>query len=117
MKNKNTPLLEEVLACIADYSGDSQFGVETICQRVGLSERQLQRKLKQVTDKTPNQLIRSVRLNRAKEMLLSEPAKIADIALQTGFLSPSYFSKCFKKEFGVSPSDFLQQMENRSEVC
>ncbi|MEM1120214.1 MAG: AraC family transcriptional regulator [Bacteroidota bacterium] len=116
MTNKDARLFKEVLVCINDHLNDTQFSVETICTQVGLSERQLQRKLKGMTGKTPNQIIRSVRLERAKMMLLEQPDNIADIAVQTGFFSPSYFSKCFKQKFGVSPSQFVQQQDYPSEM-
>jgi AraC-like DNA-binding protein len=67
----------------------------------------LQRKLKAITNKAPNQLISSVRLHRAKELLLEQNDNIAEIAFKTGFSNPSYFSKCFKKEFGISPSELF----------
>lgn len=104
---KNGFLLEHVLQCIDDNLSDEYFGVETLCRDIGLSERQLQRKLKAITNKSPNQLIRSVRLHRAKEILLQKSENIAEIAYQTGFSNPSYFSRCFKKEFGLSPSEML----------
>ena len=116
MENKNFTLLKNVLKCIKENLCDDQFKVETICEYVGLSERQLQRKIKAITKKSPNQLIRTVRLRQAKKMLLSQPDKILDIAFQTGFTNPSYFSRCFKIEFGVSPSDFLQQKKYMSEM-
>ncbi|MFK7806380.1 MAG: alpha/beta fold hydrolase [Saprospiraceae bacterium] len=104
---KNGFLLENVLQCIDENLSDEFFSVETLSQDIGLSERQLQRKLKAITNKSPNQLIRSVRLHRAKELLLKRNENIAEVAFQTGFSNPSYFSKCFKSEFGVSPSEFL----------
>ncbi|MEQ9438019.1 MAG: alpha/beta fold hydrolase [Cyclobacteriaceae bacterium] len=106
---KNDSFLENVLQTIDSHLSNEFFGVEMLCQEVGISERQLQRKLKAITNKSPNQLISSVRLHRAKELLLSFENNIAETAFQTGFASPSYFSKCFKKEFGLSPSDVLQQ--------
>nr|WKN34037.1 alpha/beta fold hydrolase [Tunicatimonas sp. TK19036] len=107
---KNDSFLENVLQSIDSHLGNEFFGVEMLCQEVGISERQLQRKLKAITNKSPNQLISSVRLHRAKELLLGYENNIAETAFQTGFASPSYFSKCFKKEFGLSPSDLLQQV-------
>ncbi|MCB0847432.1 MAG: helix-turn-helix transcriptional regulator, partial [Bacteroidetes bacterium] len=71
--------------------------------------RQLQRKLKAITNKSPIQLISSVRLHRAKELILGNNYNIAEISYRTGFSSPSYFSKCFKKEFGHSPSSLLEK--------
>lgn len=107
---KNDSLLENVLRSIDNHLSDEFFGLDTLCREVGISERQLQRKLKSITNKSPNQLISSVRLHRAKALLLSYKNNIAETAFQTGFSSPSYFSKCFKKEFGLRPSDLLQQV-------
>ncbi|MEL6944360.1 MAG: helix-turn-helix domain-containing protein, partial [Bacteroidota bacterium] len=104
---KNGFLLENVIHCIDENLKDETFSVERLCKYIGLSERQLQRKLKAITNKSPNQIIRSVRLHRAKQLLLKKMDNIAEIAFQTGFSTPSYFSKCFKKEFGISPSELL----------
>lgn len=105
---KKDSFLENVLEHIDNHLGDELFGVEALCREVGISERQLQRKLKAITNKSPNQLISSVRLHRAKELLLANQLNIAEIAYETGFSTPSYFSKSFKKEFGQSPSAFQQ---------
>lgn len=106
---KNDSFLDNVLQCIDDHLGNESFNVEMLCKAMGMSERQLQRKLKAITNKSPIQLISSVRLHRAKELLLGSDETIAEIAFETGFSSPSYFSKCFKKEFGVSPSALLEK--------
>jgi transcriptional regulator GlxA family with amidase domain len=103
----NDSFLENILQCIDNHLDNEFFGVEMLCKEIGISERQLQRKLKATTNKSPIQLISSVRLHRAKELLLVNKENIADIAFKTGFSNPSYFSKCFKKEFGLSPSDLL----------
>ncbi|UZR96485.1 alpha/beta fold hydrolase [Chondrinema litorale] len=101
--------LEEVLHCINDNISNEFFGVDKLCKEIAISERQLQRKLKAITNKSPNQLISSVRLHKAKELIIGQQENIADIAFKTGFSNPSYFSKCFKKEFGLTPSALLQQ--------
>ncbi|MER3376179.1 MAG: alpha/beta fold hydrolase [Allomuricauda sp.] len=106
---KNGSFLENVLQSIETHLGDESFGVEMLCKEMGVSERQLQRKLKAVTNKSPIQLISSVRLHRAKELMLENNHNVAEIAYQTGFSNPSYFSKSFKREFGKSPSTFLQE--------
>jgi AraC-like DNA-binding protein len=106
---KNDTFLGIVLQSIDDHLGNEAFGVEMLCRDIGMSERQLQRKLKAITNKSPIQLISSVRLHRAKELLLASDSTVAEIAFETGFTSPSYFSKCFKKEFGISPSEVLQK--------
>ncbi len=107
-KQKNGSLLEQVLECIDENLGDEYFSIDAICRKIGIGERQLQRKLKAMTNKSPNQLIRSVRLHRAKQLLIETAQTIAEIAFETGFSNPSYFSKCFKTEFGTSPSELSQ---------
>ncbi|MBC2844392.1 alpha/beta fold hydrolase [Winogradskyella flava] len=97
--------LEIVVQVINKNLSNEEFGVVSLCQDIGVSERQLQRKLKEITQKSPNQLISSIRLNHAKELLLSTSYTISEIAFKTGFSNPSYFSKCFKKEFSINPSD------------
>ncbi len=106
---KNGSLLENVLQSIDNHLSNEFFGIEMLCQEIGISERQLQRKLKLTTNKSPNQLIRSVRLHRAKELIISNKGNIVEIAFQTGFSDPSYFAKCFKKEFGATPSSLVQE--------
>jgi pimeloyl-ACP methyl ester carboxylesterase/AraC-like DNA-binding protein len=107
---KNGSLLEDVLQCIDHHLSNEIFGVDALCEEIGISERQLQRKLKLTTNKSPNQLIRSVRLHRAKELILSNEGNIVEIAFQTGFSDPSYFAKCFKKEFGITPSSLVPEI-------
>ncbi len=101
-------LLERVLQSIDKHLSDESYSVEMLSRDVGISERQLQRKLKQTTNKTPNQLITSVRLHRAKELIIMGKSNISEACYQTGFSSPSYFSKCFKQEFGKTPSAFQE---------
>ncbi len=99
--------LQKVIQNINDNLEDSYYGVTTLCKDIGVSERKLQRKLKLMINKSPNQLILSIRLNKAKELLKYKQSTISEIAFQTGFSSPSYFSKCFKREFAISPSDLI----------
>jgi len=102
---KNGTLIENVLQSIDAHLDNNFFGVGMLCKEIGISERQLQRKLKAVTTKSPIQLISSVRLHRAKELILQGENNISEISYMVGFTSPSYFSKCFKSEFGITPSD------------
>ncbi|WP_109299757.1 alpha/beta fold hydrolase [Aquimarina sp. AU474] len=99
--------LQQVVQNINNHMSNDYYGVTILCREIGVSERQLQRKLKAITNKSPNQLISLIRLNRAKELIMNKQSTISEIAFQTGFSSPSYFSKCFKKEFAVSPSELV----------
>ncbi len=105
---QNDSFLENILQVIEKNLSDEFFGVEMLCKEIGISERQVQRKLKAITNKSPNQLISSVRLHRAKELLFDNTLNVAQIAFKAGFSNPSYFSKIFKKEFGTSPSELLR---------
>ena len=88
---------------------DSELGVENIGAELGLSRVQLYRKVKALTGQTPVELLRSARLHRARRLLQGSGKSISEIAYEVGFSAPSYFTKCFKEEFGVNPSDLTSQ--------
>ena len=71
-----------------------------------MSRMQLYRKIKMLTDYSPNEYVRISRLRKAKELLSTTQLSVAEICYRTGFSSPSYFSKCFKSFAGELPSDF-----------
>lgn len=103
--SKYDAFLENILKIIDQNLDNNNFGVEMLTKHVGLSERQLQRKLKEMCGKSPNQLILFIRLSKAKKALVSKNYTVSEIAFKFGFSSPSYFSKCFKKEFGLRPTE------------
>jgi AraC-like DNA-binding protein len=72
-----------------------------------MSRTQFYRKLKAVTGMPASIYLRTVRLTKAKKMIEEKYAGISEIAYSTGFSSPSYFTKCFKEEFGYPPSDLI----------
>ena len=84
---------------------DSNLSVEAIGAELGLSRVQLYRKVKALTGLSPIELLRKARLQKAKELIKGTDKTIAEVAYEVGFTAPSYFTKCFKEEFGISPSD------------
>ena len=86
---------------------DNDFGVEQLGAAVDLSRVQLYRKVKALTGLSPVELIRATRLNRARKLIEGGATSISEVAYQVGFTSPSYFTKCFKDQFGVSPIELL----------
>ena len=88
--------------------GDSELSVEHIGEEMGLSRVQLYRKVKALTGQSPVELLRTARLQRGKRLLETTDMTIAEVAYDVGFSSPSYFAKCFKDEFGVSPRELNQ---------
>jgi YesN/AraC family two-component response regulator len=84
---------------------DSDLSVETIGAELGLSRVQLYRKMKALTGQSPVELLRTARLQKGRELLQTTGKNVSEIAYEVGFTAPSYFTKCFKDEFGISPSD------------
>ena len=84
---------------------DSDLSVETIGAELGLSRVQLYRKIKALTGQSPVELLRTARLQKGRELLQTTGKNVSEVAYEVGFTAPSYFTKCFKDEFGVSPSD------------
>jgi len=88
---------------------DSELGVENIGAELGLSRVQLYRKVKALTGQSPVELLRTARLHKARRLLQGSDKSVSEVAYAVGFTAPSYFTKCFKDEFGVSPSDLTSQ--------
>lgn len=84
---------------------DSDLSVETIGAELGLSRVQLYRKIKALTGQSPVELLRTARLQKGRELLQTTDKTVSEVAYEVGFTAPSYFTKCFKDEFGISPSD------------
>lgn len=84
---------------------DSDLNVETIGAELGLSRVQLYRKVKALTGQSPVELLRTARLKKGRQLLQTTGKTVSEVAYEVGFTAPSYFTKCFKDEFGISPSD------------
>ncbi|MEO6288222.1 MAG: two-component regulator propeller domain-containing protein [Dyadobacter sp.] len=98
--------LHKVLAIIHSRLSDPELDVSLLEEAMCLSNTQLYRKLKALTGKGGNELIRNVRLQRAAQLLKATDRQIAEIAYEVGFNDPNYFNRVFKKEFGVSPGEW-----------
>ena len=84
---------------------DSEVSVDDLAAEMNLSRVQLYRKIKTITGSSPVELLRSTRLKRAYQMLLTTDKSVSEVAYAVGFTAPSYFSKCFKEEYGMVPGD------------
>ena len=94
---------------IRQNMGDSDFTVERLGEELGLSRVQLYRKVKALTGQTPVDLLKKARLERARLLVEKTDKSISEIAYEVGFTAPSYFNKCFKDEFGVSPGGLRER--------
>ncbi len=97
--------LVNVKSTIEEFLDDETFSVEDLGKAVGMSRSQLHRKLKAMTGNSPNQIIRTMRLIRAKELLGKRAGNASEVAFMVGFNSLAYFSKCYRDHFGKSPSE------------
>ncbi len=100
--------LQKINAAIEAHLEKAGFGVNELCQAVGLSRPQLFRKLKALTDKSIVAYLRSVRLHKARELLQTGNRNIAEVAFDVGFNDPLYFSRAFSQEFGFPPTELLK---------
>ena len=85
--------------------GDVNFGVDDLARKACLSRPHLNHKLHALTNLSPVEFIRFVRLQRSYELIEKNAGSIAEIADQVGFSSPSYFTSCFRERFGIPPSE------------
>jgi signal transduction histidine kinase/ligand-binding sensor domain-containing protein/DNA-binding NarL/FixJ family response regulator len=106
----NDALLKRIMGVVEAKMADERFGVEELARLVGLGRRQLERKLLGLTNLSPGEFIRYMRLQRAHELLKKNTGSVAEIAFRVGFSSPSHFSSSFHQQFGFPPSEVERQV-------
>lgn len=99
-------ILTKTMNIIEKYIGDSDFGVEKLCEEIGMSRSQLYRKIKALTSYSINDFIRLMRLKRAAQLLKQDNSSVSEVMRLVGFENQSYFSRSFKEQFGVSPKQY-----------
>ena len=99
--------LKRVIDVIEENIADSELDIENFALKVGVSRMQLYRKLNALTNMTVKEFIRHIRLKRATQLLEQQKLNISEVAYQVGFKDLSHFRKCFKREFGMSASEYL----------
>ncbi|HDQ45619.1 MAG TPA: hybrid sensor histidine kinase/response regulator [bacterium] len=107
--------LNHVIQSIDKHIEDSDFSVSDLGHEIGFSRVQLYRKIKALTDLTPNDLIKTLRLKRSAQLLEKSHLTVFEIAYRVGFKDPSYFCKCFRSHYGVSPSEYARLHEGAAE--
>jgi signal transduction histidine kinase/ligand-binding sensor domain-containing protein/DNA-binding response OmpR family regulator len=107
--NVDDKFVKKVMQVIEANISDPDFSVEVLSDEIGMSSTHLYRKLKSITKLSGNEIIKKYRLKKASLLLKNKEGNISQIMYDVGFSNLSYFSKCFKTEFGLSPKDFQQQ--------
>ena len=111
VQSADAAFVERVYETIEDHLGDTDFTVGALAEGVGLSESQLKRKLRAILDRSPVEVIRTYRLERAAKLLRGHAGGVSEIAYRVGFNSVSYFSKTFREHTGQLPSEVLAEAE------
>lgn len=105
LEDRDKQFLKQLQAIIQKNLSDSEFGVEDMGQQIGLSRVQLYRKVKAMTGSSVVDLLRKARLAKARRLLETQSMSVSEVAYEVGFSAPSYFTKCFKEEYGMLPGD------------
>ena len=111
LSTSDEKILNKLFAVLEENIGNENFGIEELSEQMAQSKSSLNRTTQALTGKTPNSLIKEYRLNKSLELLREKNHPVSQVAFIAGFSSPSYFSKCFKEHFGISPSLYLDQLE------
>jgi len=113
--NKDKEFLDKLNRDIEKNILDEGFNIEKLTVSMAMSRSKLQRKIKELSGLVPNDYIRLIRLKKAAALLVSGEYKINEVCYIVGFNSPSYFSKCFLKQFGCLPKDFHPKINEQSD--
>lgn len=112
--NDETVFLRKLKAEIEKRLTDPDLDVASLSEELGMSRTSLYRKIKLTTGKSPTELVRHIRLEKAHQLLQDTDLTIQQITYDVGFSSPSYFAKCYKASFGVSPTEVERKNKKRN---
>lgn len=108
---KDKAFMEELLQIIEDQLVNPDLDIDFLCSEVGMSRTKLYQKLKSITGQSIGEFVRTIRLKRAAYIMAHEDVAISDVMYRIGIQTQSYFTKAFKKEFGKTPSQFIQELK------
>ncbi|WP_167612177.1 hybrid sensor histidine kinase/response regulator transcription factor [Maribellus sediminis] len=103
--------LRQLTSVIEENLEDEEMNISYVAAQLNMSHSTLYRKIKALTNLTANEFIRKVRINFAEQLLITGQYNISEIMYQVGINSSSYFRQCFKDEFGMNPSEYLQKLK------
>ncbi len=109
-------LLKKAFKIVEENISNEQFDIPFFCTELGVSRTMLFLKIKAWTNFTPNEFIHEIRLKRAAQLLEQNKLNVSEISYKVGFNNPKYFSKCFQKKYGETPTQFADKFFKSSEV-
>ncbi|MDY7396072.1 two-component regulator propeller domain-containing protein [Aureibaculum sp. 2210JD6-5] len=109
INNVDEIFIEKIMSIVEEHMSDSKFSVAKLALEIGMSHSVLYRKIMALTGQNINEFLKSVKLARASQLIVESDYSINEISDMTGFSNPKYFSTCFKKKFGATPSRYKKQ--------
>jgi len=109
VKGNDELLMERIMKAVNAHLSDSDFNVDMLTREVGISRAQLHRKMKELTGLPVSEFIRNIRLEQAVRLLKEQKINVTQVAYSVGFSNVAHFSTVFRKQFGVSPSEYIEQ--------
>ena len=107
-------LVEKAIQIVEENISETEFSVEELASSLNISRSYFYKKMIKITGKKPIEFIRTIRMKRAQQLLAESQMQVAEIAYTLGYNSPKVFSKHFKEEFNISPSEFMKQQTETS---
>jgi YesN/AraC family two-component response regulator len=104
--------LQSIYELVINNISEQDFNVDQLAEKINISRSVMHRKIVSLIGETPGELIRRIRINKAAELIEKRFGNLSEIALEVGFNSPAYFSEAFKKQFGVTPSQYQHKFSN-----
>jgi DNA-binding response OmpR family regulator/nitrogen-specific signal transduction histidine kinase len=101
--------IQKAISVIENQISEPELNVEFLCNQIGMSRSQAFRKFKAITDLSPVEFIRMIRIKRAAQLMIQKAGNISEISYMVGFSDLDYFRKCFKEQFGVTPTKYLEK--------
>ena len=98
------------LAKVEEQMGNSELNVDQLASELGLGRSQFYRKIKALTNYSPVELLRRLRLQRSRQLLTTTEKSVSEIAYEVGFSTPAYFTKCFRHAFGKTPTELREEL-------
>ncbi len=99
--------LNNLIETVEENMSDNNFNVKSLSRDIGMSRSQLYRKVRSITGRSPNRFVRDVRMRKALMLIREKEHNISEVSLEVGFHNPSYFSKCFQEQYGITPSKVI----------
>lgn len=109
IQSNNDKLMERIMKCINDNLSNEDFNVEFLTREVGISRAQLHRKMKEIAGISTADFIRNIRLEQAAKLLKEGRINVTQVAYSVGFSNQTHFSTLFRKQFGKTPTEYMNE--------